>query len=164
MPMSSYYRSLRDRIGSELLLVPAVAALLRDEEGRVLIQRGHHGGWSLPAGAIEPGEAPAQAVVREVYEETGLQVRVGRLLGVVGGAGCRTTYPNGDRVEYVVTIFECTRLAGAMISSNEETAELAWFLPDQIPTLAFPYPAEALRSGDRPAYFAWDPAWVRPPG
>jgi len=59
---------------------------------------------------------------------------------------------------------ECTRLAGEMISSNEETAELAWFLPDQVPTLAFPYPAEVLRSGDRPAYFAWDPAWVRPPG
>jgi 8-oxo-dGTP pyrophosphatase MutT (NUDIX family) len=162
--MSSYYRSLRDRVGSELLLVPAVAAVLRDEKGRVLIQRNHHGGWSLPAGAIEPGEAPAQAVAREVYEETGLQVQVGRVLGVVGGAGCRTTYSNGDRVEYVVTIFECNRLAGDMISSNDETAELAWFLPDQIPTLAFPYPAEALRAGARLAYFEWDPAWARPSG
>ncbi len=49
MPMSSYYRSLRDRVRSELLLVPAVAAVLRDEKGRVLIQRNHQGGWSLPA-------------------------------------------------------------------------------------------------------------------
>jgi len=38
------------------------------------------------AGAIDPGAAPAQAVAREVYEETGLQVQVGRVLGVVGGA------------------------------------------------------------------------------
>ncbi len=51
-----------------------------------------------------------------------------------------------------------------MISSNDETAELAWVLPDQIPTLAFPYPTEALRGGDRLAYFEWDPAWARPPG
>jgi len=164
MPMSSYYRRLRDRVGSELILIPAVAAVLRDEEGRVLIQRNHHGGWSLPAGAIEPGEAPAQAVAREVYEETGLQVRVGRVLGVVGGAGCRTTYPNGDRVEYVVTLFECTRLAGDLISCNDETAELAWFLPDQFPILAFPYPDEALRGGDHRAYFEWNPAWARPRG
>ena len=54
--------------------------------------------------------------------------------------------------------------AGDMISSNDETAELAWFLPGQIPTLAFPYPAEALRGGARLAYFEWDPAWARPPG
>lgn len=164
MPMSSYYRSLRDRVGSDLLLVPAVAAVLRNEEGRVLIQRTYHGGWSLPAGAIEPGEAPAQAVAREVYEETGLQVRVDRVLGVVGGAKYRSTYPNGDRVEYMVTVFECTRLAGEVIDSNDETAALEWFPPDQIPALAFPYPDGALRGGDRLAYFEWDAAWARPPG
>lgn len=54
MPISSYYRLLRDRVGSDLLLVPAVAAVLRNQESGVLIQRNHHGGWSLPAGAIEP--------------------------------------------------------------------------------------------------------------
>lgn len=162
MAMSPYYRSLRDRIGSDLLLIPAVAAVLRDERGRVLLQRGHHGEWSLPAGAVEPGESPAQAVAREVHEETGLEVRVDRVLGVVGGAAYRITYPNGDRVEYVVTVFECTRVAGQLIESNDETAALEWFAPEQMPALAVPYPDSVLRGADPSAYFEWDVAWARP--
>lgn len=71
MPMSPYYRALRERIGTELMLIPAVAAVVRDEQGRVLIQRSQHDVWSLPAGAIEPGESPAQAATREVYRRRG---------------------------------------------------------------------------------------------
>jgi 8-oxo-dGTP pyrophosphatase MutT (NUDIX family) len=162
MPISPYYCALRDRIGTELLLIPAVAAVLRDEHGRVLIQRSHHGTWSLPAGAIEPGESPAQAVVREVYEETGLQVRAERVLGVVGGLQCRVTYPNGDRVESVVTVFECTRVAGSLIDSSDETAYLRWFRPDEIPSLAVPYPDAVLDGTLAAAYFEWDDAWLAP--
>jgi 8-oxo-dGTP pyrophosphatase MutT (NUDIX family) len=160
MAISSYYRSLRDRVGCELLIIPAVAAVLRDEHGRVLIQRDHHGNWSLPAGAIEPGEAPARAVAREVHEETGLRVRVERVLGVVGGARYRSTYPNGDRVEYVVTVFACTPVAGELIKSNDETSKLEWFSPDQVPALAFPYPDGVISSGECRAYFEWDAAWT----
>ena len=101
MPMSSFYRSIRDRIGSSLLLIPAVVAIIRDETGRVLLQQRHDRSWSLPAGAIEPGESSSAAVVREVFEETGLQVRPSRITAVVGGSACRVRYPNGDEVEYV---------------------------------------------------------------
>jgi 8-oxo-dGTP pyrophosphatase MutT (NUDIX family) len=162
MSMSLYYRTLRERIGHELLLIPGVAAVLRDDQGRVLIQRNHHGGWSLPAGAVEPGEAPAQAVVREVYEETGLHVRAERVLGVVGGAGCRVTHPNGDCVEYVCSVFECKRLSGSLIQSNDETFALQWFRPDQIPTLTLPYPKEVIEGSNDRAHFAWDEAWAHP--
>jgi 8-oxo-dGTP pyrophosphatase MutT (NUDIX family) len=162
--MSSHYRRLRERIGSELLLIPAVAGVLRDERGRVLLQRDHRDGWSLPAGAIEPGEAPARAVVREVYEETGLHVRAERVLGIVGGTSCRVTYPNGDRVEYVVTVFECRQVSGALIGRNEETAGLQWFLSDELPVLTFRYPDGALFGLQPTAYFEWDEAWVRPAG
>src|SRR6185295_9420099 len=121
MSMSPYYRALRERIGTELLLIPAVAAVIRDEHGRILIQRSRHGAWSLPAGAIEPGESPAQAVVREVYEETGLSVRVERILGVLGGSKYRLTYPNGDQVEGLITVFECKQAGGSLSGGNEET-------------------------------------------
>src|SRR6185295_299752 len=114
MPMSPYYRALRERIGTELLLIPAVAAVVRDEGGRILIQRTRHGTWSLPAGAIEPGESPARAAVREVYEETGLITRAERVLAVLGGSKYRVTYPNGDRVEGLVTVFECKHIGGSL--------------------------------------------------
>ncbi len=65
--------------------IPCVGAVIRDEAGRMLmILRGHEPGkglWSIPGGRIEPGESDEQAVVREVREETGLEVTCGRLLG-----------------------------------------------------------------------------------
>jgi 8-oxo-dGTP pyrophosphatase MutT (NUDIX family) len=161
MPMSPYYRALREKIGTELLLIPAVAAVVRDEQGRVLVQRSRHEVWSLPAGAIEPGESPAQAVAREVYEETGLLVRAERVLGVFGGPGYRLTYPNGDRVEGFVTLFECVQVGGALLDANDETALLRWFQITEMPELAVPYPDEALRGESRTAYFDWSDTWIR---
>jgi 8-oxo-dGTP pyrophosphatase MutT (NUDIX family) len=65
--MSPYFRHLRSKLGSSLLLLPSVAAVIRDEKGRVLLQeKSAWEGWRLPAGAIEPGETPEQALRREV--------------------------------------------------------------------------------------------------
>jgi len=152
--MSSYYRGLRDKIGHDLLIIPGVAGVLRDEQGRVLLHRNRDGDWGLPAGAVEPGEAPAQAITREVLEETGLRARVERILGVVGGSGCRLTYPNGDQVEYVCTVFECSRVGGELLLSGEETSMLRWFAVGSMPRLAFPYPDELLHGTRAGAWFA----------
>jgi 8-oxo-dGTP diphosphatase len=69
----------------EVTRIPCVGAVIRDEGGRLLmILRGHDPGrglWSIPGGRIEPGETAEAAVVREVREETGLDVRCGPLLG-----------------------------------------------------------------------------------
>jgi len=154
MPMSPYYRGLRDKIGHELLIIPGVAGVLRDEQGRVLLHRNRDGAWGLPAGAVEPGESPGDAVAREVLEETGLHARVERILGVVGGSDCRVTYPNGDQVEYVCTVFECRRVGGELLASGEETSMLGWFSVEAMPTLAFPYPDEILSGTVDGAWFA----------
>lgn len=65
--------------------MPCVGAVITDDQGRLLlILRGHEPGqglWSIPGGRIEPGETDQQAVIREVREETGLEVTCGRLLG-----------------------------------------------------------------------------------
>jgi 8-oxo-dGTP pyrophosphatase MutT (NUDIX family) len=98
-PMSPYYQHLRTKIGRDLLLVPSVAAVILDGEGNLLLQEKHGEGWSLPAGAIEPGEAPVEALRREVLEETGLMVEPASIRGVFGGAAFRYAYPNGDVVD-----------------------------------------------------------------
>jgi 8-oxo-dGTP pyrophosphatase MutT (NUDIX family) len=142
MAFSEHYRALRRSVGSSLLLMPAVAAIIRDADGKILVQQQHDDSWSLPAGAIEPGESPAQAVVREVFEETGFAVRPESIVAVVGGAGCRVRYANGDEVEYVVTVFECRITGGQRIDSNEETKRLVYFSAAEMPPLGFQYPPE----------------------
>jgi len=85
MPISLYLKNLRSHIGRDLVLMPAVAALVRNEAGHVLFQRRTDDGlWSLPAGSVDPGETPSQALVREVQEETGLLVEPTRVVGVFG--------------------------------------------------------------------------------
>ena len=76
--MAEYVRRLRELIGgNELLQVPSVSTALRDVQGRVLVVRHSEGGvWLLPGGAIEPAEVPADAAVREMFEKTGLLVRL----------------------------------------------------------------------------------------
>jgi 8-oxo-dGTP pyrophosphatase MutT (NUDIX family) len=147
--MSPYFQQLRAKIGHDLLLIPGVAAVIRDARGRLLLQEKASGeGWSLPAGAIEPGESPEQAVQREVLEETGLVVEVANVLGVFGGRGFRYAYPNGDAVEYTVVLFRCmaTRAASAVLDA--ETKSLRYFAMTEMPRLALPYPTEMLFSGN----------------
>lgn len=143
MPVSSYMRTLRERVGRRLLLVPSVAAIIHDERGRILLLRQRDGGrWSLPAGAIEPGESPQQATVREVYEETGLTVADARLLDVVGGSDFRTTYPNGDHVEFTISVFAC-RVDGELRALDGEAVAFDWVERMEVAArLELPYPPE----------------------
>jgi ADP-ribose pyrophosphatase YjhB (NUDIX family) len=89
-----------------LPLVPCVGAVVHDGVGRLLlIRRGQEpsrGLWSLPGGRVEPGESLEEAVVREVREETALDVRAGAPVG-------RVLIPAGAAV-YDVTDFACTLL------------------------------------------------------
>jgi len=154
MGMSPYVRELRGVIGTRLLLVPAVAALVRDGEGRILLQRrSDNGRWNLPAGAVDPGESLADAVVREVREETGLAVRPVRVAGVFGGRdGFRHRYPNGDEVEFTAIVFECEAVGGTLQAEDDETAELGWFHLHDRPALSTEYPLAEMLSG-APAVF-----------
>jgi len=136
MAISDYLKNLRVKIGHDLLLLPSVAAIIRDEQGRILLQEKLDGVWSLPAGAIEPDETPAQAIVREVWEETGLIVRTLCNAGVFGGAdGFRFTYSNGDAVEYTVVLFECEKVGGELGGRDDETIKLEFYAPAEMPLL-----------------------------
>ncbi|MBS1914517.1 MAG: NUDIX domain-containing protein [Bacteroidetes bacterium] len=150
MPISSHMRELRSLVGTRLVQVPSVAAVIHDAAGRLLLQRrASDGNWSLPAGAIDPGERPADAVVREVREETGLNVLPVSILGVFGGERFRHVYGNGDEVEYLVVLFRCEITGGDPGGEDGETLELAWYDVDAMPPLTLPYPRELLRAGAR---------------
>src|SRR4051812_33029412 len=74
MPISPYIRDLRAAVGIRRLLIPTVAGIIRDGEQILLVQEREGGRWSTPGGALELDDTPANAVIREVYEETGLTV------------------------------------------------------------------------------------------
>lgn len=121
MSLSPYIRDLRKRIGNDLLVLPSVGAAVYDDQGRILLAlHAEHGGWVWPGGACEPDEEPADSLVREVWEETGLWVEPERLLGVCGGPNMRMRYPNGDLVSYVMTVFKCRILGGKLVPDQTE--------------------------------------------
>lgn len=73
--MSDYYKNLREKLGNQLLFMPAVVGVIRNKQDEILFGRKHNEeNWGLIAGAIEIGETPAQAMVREAFEETGLDI------------------------------------------------------------------------------------------
>lgn len=113
MPMSEYVQSIRDRIGNDFLLLPGVTAVIRDRERFLLARHAHSDLWSLIGGGIEPGDEPADALVHEVLEETGADVRVNGIIGAYGGEPMKVEYPNGDRVGYVTVAYECELLTPA---------------------------------------------------
>lgn len=130
MGLSSYMQRLRAAVGSQLLVLPAVTGIIFDENGRVLLIRQRDLDlWSTPGGMVEPNETPADAVVREVWEETGLHVDPTAIIGVFGGPQCEVTYPNGDRVAYVTTVFRCRVRAGEVEGVSAEGVEAEFVDP-----------------------------------
>ena len=141
----SYMGWLRKNVGSSLVLSPSVAAVIHDQEGRLLLQEKSSGeAWSLPAGGVELGESPQEAIIREVMEETGYAVRIHGIISVFGGREFRYTYPSGDRVQYVVTLFQCKIIGGSGVPTDSETKSIKYFGRHETPELALPYPKEDL--------------------
>jgi len=130
--MSDYVRQLREMVGHGLLFSPAVVCLIRDDEDRLLLVRHVEGWWTLPGGAVDPGETPAEAARRETREEASLEVELLRLAGVYGGyPDFHGFYPNGDEIAWVTTVFEARVVAGVAAPGDDETAEVRWATPEE---------------------------------
>jgi len=147
MPMSRYMRELRAKVGTGLLVVPSVSIVLHDERERVLLARHATGGiWAFPGGAVEPLETPANAAVREMWEETGLVVEPTRIVGVYGGPEFVVRYDNGDETSYLITVLEARRVAGEPCPDGEEVLEMRYVARDEVDALATPpWMSEMLR-------------------
>lgn len=127
--MSNYARRLRSKVGNDFLLMPSVTALVFDDSRRVLLVRPTHreNVWVAPGGAVDPDEQPQDAVVREVWEETGLLVEPIELRGVFGGPEYRVWYANGDEVGYMMAVYECRVAGGAVRADGDEIVEARYF-------------------------------------
>lgn len=132
MAISDYLRGLRERVGHDLVLLPAICVLIWDDDGRLLLMReAETGRWQTIGGMVDPDESPWDAARREALEESGLTVRLDRLRTALGGPGYRVHYPNGDLCSYVSVVFDASVVSGEL-DGDEEVAELRWFHTDEI--------------------------------
>jgi ADP-ribose pyrophosphatase YjhB (NUDIX family) len=132
-----YVRRIREALGPERIALPAVSGLVRDERGGILLVRHANDGlWVFPGGILDVDEVPAEGVVREIREETGLDVEVVRLLGVYGGPDFRISYRNGDEVSYFEAVFECRVVGGELSTSLDETLDVRFVAAGELPELA----------------------------
>jgi ADP-ribose pyrophosphatase YjhB (NUDIX family) len=122
-------------------LVFAAACVVDD--GKVLLQlRDDSRQWGLPGGAVELGEPVGDAALREVYEETGLQVTLTRLVGVY--SDYEQTYPNGDVAQPVTVVVEARSSGGHGAVARDESLAVQWFSLDRLPPLWSRLHADAL--------------------
>src|SRR5438067_7769104 len=116
-----------DSSGSSAHFRIGVNALIFDQGRILLAHRRDIDWWNLPGGGMEVGETVDEAVVREVREETGLEVQVEQLVGV---------YSKPQKQEVVLT-FRCA-VTGGGLSETEESRECRYFLPSALPTKTLP--------------------------
>ncbi|MBB4766101.1 NUDIX domain-containing protein [Amorphoplanes digitatis] len=135
MPISPYIKSLREVVGHRPLLLPGVTAVVFDDAGRLLLgQRSDNGRWALVAGVMDPGEQPAETVVREVYEETAVHVVPERVTSVLTQPP--NTYPNGDQTEFVDITFRCRAVGGEARVNDDESLAVGWFGLADLPPIS----------------------------
>jgi len=149
--------------------IACVGGLAYDEAGRLLlVQRANEPGrglWSVPGGRVEPGEDDAAALVREMWEETGLHVRPVAVRGVFSGPDFLVRYANGDECIYVMSVFACDVLGGQPRPDGVETLDVRYWTQAEAMKLPTPPWAHAIL----PSLFArtgpgfTPPTWT-PPG
>lgn len=134
MPVPEYIQSLRAKVGRDLLMLPGVGAIVFNAAGDVLLQkRSDFRIWAPIGGILDPGEEPADAAVREVREETGVEVVPERVSGIYTTPVI--TYPNGDRAVFTITCFACRAVRGEPRVNDDESLDVRYFDPQHLPDL-----------------------------
>lgn len=109
--------------------------ITNEQQQVLLIRRADNGYWALPGGCHDLGETPKECAERECFEETGLRVRVTRLLGVFSSNRYEyVNYPWKEN-EFCHLLFQAEQVGGELTASDE-TVEIAWFDEEGLPPLS----------------------------
>lgn len=142
MPIPEFIVETRKKIGTDLMWLPSVAAVvLRDSTDNsvwavpevLLVKRADNGQWTPVTGIADPGEEAHDCAVREVLEETGVHVTPAAILGV--GAVGPVTHSNGDKASYMSVQLRCEPVdpAAQPVVGDDESTDVGWFPISQMP-------------------------------
>jgi 8-oxo-dGTP pyrophosphatase MutT (NUDIX family) len=125
-------------------VVPAAVGCITDDAGRILLEhRVDNDLWALPGGTHEFGESIVATVVREVREETGLDVEVTGLVGIYTDPKAVIAYSDGEVRQQFTLSFRC-RVLGGTLQKDSESQELRWVARDELDGLRI-HPSMRLR-------------------
>ena len=125
-----------ERVAKEGKIRLGCSAIIFNEtkQKALLTQRADNKQWCLPSGGVDPGETVEETCVREVYEETGLNVRVTRFVGVYSDPHRMVEYPDGNKVHVVALSFEA-EIIGGELGLSDETTDFDYFTPEEMEKL-----------------------------
>lgn len=137
MATPDFILRLRERVGTELLWLTGVTAVIvREEPVRqvLLVRRADTGAWTAVTGVIDPGETVAGTARREALEEAGVEIEVERVVWLHTLPPME--YPNGDRAQYLDHVLRARYLSGEAHVADDESTEVGWFAPDALPPMS----------------------------
>ncbi len=128
--MHNYIQNLRKLIGHRKFIHPGARIIVENEQGQILmIRRKDNGHWGLPAGGLEENETIRACIIREVKEETGLDILDLQVIGIGSNPALETVqYPNQDVVQYFNIEFYSNQFSGAIKVLDKEEVLLAEFV------------------------------------
>ena len=132
--MDEYIKKVRKKVGHDKLILNYAGCIIFDNQNRLLLQkRSDCEKWGFLGGMVESGESVSETAVREVKEESGLEVEITSLFGVYSKYFAEFT--NGDQAQPIIHMFKAKVTGGELIEKNEETLELKYFDLTNVPEL-----------------------------
>ena len=131
----SYHGLLRQHLGNQRIILPAVRAVIADEDGRILfVKRSDNGLWVMPAGSQELDESVLDALRREVREESGLEVDDAELIAVYSEPRFHFTNSYGGEHQMLAFVFLVKKWHGTLQQETDETVAAQFFPLDALPS------------------------------
>lgn len=139
-----YIKYIREKVGHSPIFIPAASGFIIKNNQILLQKRSDNHKWAAHGGGMIFGETPLETLTREIKEELGVTPINPSFLNIYAGEECHFTYPNGDEVYAVVSIFLIKDYQGDFSIDPNEIETLEWFDLDKIPPKSEINPADYL--------------------